>query len=297
MADMESICARLCLLTRAAWRDDLPAPLMRANVRRMIRMGALSGLTLREVPGVKDIYYERARALLSRSAQVYDELARCHTQGYNVILPEDDDWPVNLCALGMHMPQFLFLRGSRELISRRAVAVAGSRNIDEHTNVLAQDIGRELATRGYTLVCGGARGVDTAVQKACLQSGGSLILVPAYPAEQLLAQEYLAQALDAGHLLIACDTWPHESFSAQKALTRNHTIYALGNVAIAVASRKRVGGTWRGSVDCIRGKYTPLFAVDQPGKDFDGNRALFALGAKPLDMMAPIGPQLFGKEV
>ena len=248
MADMESICARLCLLTRAAWRDDLPTPLTRPNVRRMIRLGALEGLTLREVPDVKEAHYVRAQALLARSAQVYEMVERSRAQGYEVILPEDDDWPVNLCALEQHMPQFLFIRGNRSLLSRRAVAVAGSREISENTVAIARDIGAQIASAGYVLVCGGAWGVDTAVQSACLESGGSLILVPAYPCHDLLRQKYLKLALESGKLLIACDAWPQERFSGIKALTRNHAIYALGDAAIAVAAELAVHGAARRSV-------------------------------------------------
>lgn len=297
MADMESICARLCLLTRAAWKDELPPLLTRANVCRMIRLGALGGLTLREVPDVKEEYYIRAKALLARSAQVCEDVEQNRLHGYDVILPADDDWPVNLCALHQYMPQFLFLRGNRSLLMRRAIAVAGSREIDENTFAIARDIGMQIAKAGCVLVCGGAWGVDTAVQSACLEAGGSLILVPAYPCRELLRQEYLRDALESGRLLIVCDAWPDERFTGTKALARNHAIYALGDAAIAVAARNGVGGTWKGASFCLRSKCTPLYAVHEQGIDFDGCRALIELGAKKLDMSVPIADQLFDESV
>ena len=295
MADLERICARLCLLTREAWNDTLPPPFMRANVHRMIRYGAIEGLTLRRVPQIREEYYARAEALLSRSAPIYDALENCMAQGYRVILPEDDEWPVNLCALGLRMPQFLFIRGNISLITRRSVAVAGSRRIEEKTASVAKRIGAEIAKSGNVLVCGGAQGVDRAAQEACLNAGGNLILVPAYPCGELLRQPYLHDALTDGRLLLVCETWPEEGFSAKKALTRNHAIYALGDAAIAVAARKGVGGTWRGASDCLRGGYTPLFAVDEPEQDFAGTRKLIQLGAYPLDVSRPIVNQLFAE--
>lgn len=296
MADMESICARLCLLTSAAWKDEFPPPFMRSNVHRMIRLGALSGLTLRSVPGIKDEYYMRAQKLLARSAEVYDAVVHCRAQGYDVILPEDDEWPINLCALGVQMPQFLFVRGNRSLLNRRTVAVAGSREIEESTLGIARNIGREIAQAGTALVCGGAWGVDTAAQSACLEAGGSFILVPAYPCRELLRQAYLRNALQNDNLLIVCDAWPQENFSARKALTRNHTIYALGDAAIAVAARKEMGGTWRGALDCLRGGYTPVFAVNEQGADFEGTRAMLLHGARPLELSRSIVMQLFDEE-
>jgi len=294
---MESICARLCLLTRAAWREGLPSPLTRSNVRKMLRLGALSGLTLRHVPEIKEEYYERAQMLLSRSSEVYEAVERSMAKGYTVILPSDDDWPVNLFALGQHMPQFLFVRGNRALFSKRAVSAAGSREIDEHTEKIAHLIGKGIAEEGYSLICGGAWGVDTAVQSACLKHDGALILVPAYPCHELLRQKYLRDALERQKLLIACDAWPEERFSGQKALTRNHSIYALGDAAIAVASRNGTGGTWQGAQACLRAGYTPLFAVNEMGSDFDGNRVLIERGARALNMSRPIGEQLFSCEV
>ena len=202
---------------------------------------------------------------------------------------------MNLFALGIHMPQFLFVRGNVSLFSKRAVAVAGSREIEEGTLELARHIGTGIAQAGCTLVCGGAWGVDTAAQSACLAAGGSLILVPAYPCRNLLRQEYLQTALEQGKLLIACDAWPDEKFSGRKALTRNHSIYALGDAAIAVASRHGAGGTWNGATACLRGGYTPLFVPDEPGADFDGNRELIKMGANRLDPERAIKEQLFAE--
>lgn len=292
MADMESICARLCLLTRAAWKEGLPPPFSRADVAQMIRLGAIEGLTLRRVPGVKEECYLRAEALLSRSGLIYHAVMSGEAQGYRVILPEDDAWPVQLFRLGEHMPQFLFVYGNQNLFQRRSLAVAGSRRIAEKTAEIAKSIGKEMAQQGYTLVSGGAQGVDTAAQRACLDAGGNFILIPAYPAHAFLCRNDIRSALDEGRLLMVFETWPDECFSAHKALSRNHAIYALGDAAIVVAARKGKGGTWRGAVDCLRGQYAPVYAVNHPGADFDGCRALLALGAREWDPARSAAQQL-----
>ena len=61
-----------------------------------------------------------------------------------------------------------------------------------------------------------------------------------------------------------------------------------------IASRKGTGGSWNGASHCLKGGYTPLFAVNAEGEDFDGNRALIESGARPFDLALPIGSQLFG---
>ena len=145
------------------------------------------------------------------------------------------------------------------------------------------------------MVCGGAQGVDALAQRSALDAGGSLILVPAVPVRELLSQKYLRDALESGRLLICCETWPDEAFSAQKALSRNHTIYALGDAALVVASRNGIGGSWRGASDCLRGRYTPVYAVCTDSPDMEGNRALVGLGAKPYDTSRPMIDQMFEK--
>lgn len=297
MADMESICARRCLLTRAAWKENLPAPLSRRAVHNLLRFGALEGLTLRKTARVRRDAYERAEKLLCRSAQVCDAVVHIADQGFSVMLPEDDEWPHMLALLKEDMPQFLFARGRKELLRQKTISVAGSRRIQEDTARIAQKIGEQIASEGFVMVSGGAQGVDTSAQKACLENGGSLILVPAYPCSELLEHEYLRRAFDDGRLLFLCDTWPDEPFSAHKALARNHTIYALVCASVVIAARKGIGGSWRGAVDSIQKGYSPVFAADLQGEDFSGNSALIELGAKPFDIVSALQPQLFGKEM
>lgn len=295
MAEIEEICARLCLLTREVWHKGLPAPMPRGMVRRMLQKGAITALTLRQVEGIPEECYLRAEALLSRSAQMCQAVEKMRAQGYDVLLPEDEEWPTRLYALGAQMPQFLFVRGNRGLFRRRCVAVAGSRAIEPGTKLLARECGARLAREGNVMVSGGAKGVDTEAHCGLFEEGGSLILVPAMPVQRLLGQDELRRALKENRLLIVCDTWPEEHFSAPKALMRNHTIYALGDAAIAVASRKKRGGTWDGAMACLRGRYTPVYAADEIGPDFCGNLHLLSQGAGLVCLRKPLGDQLFAK--
>lgn len=296
MAQLEQCCARLCLLTLAAWTDDMPAPLTRPMLRTLLGAGALHGLVLRAAPGVSEALLARAARLLSRAKAVCLCLEAYHAQGYDVLLPEDALWPQRLQALGTQMPQFLFVRGNVQLLARRAVAVAGSRCVPEETLEAARRVGQSLAAEGLTMVCGGAQGVDTAAQSGLLQAGGSLVLVPARPAAPLLGQQMLAHALDAGRLLLVCDALPDDPFSPQRAIARNHTIYALGAAALVMAAREGVGGSWHGATDCLRGGYTPVFVPGQELDTMPGSRALHARGAEALELARPLGAQLFARQ-
>ena len=292
MENLEDVCARLCLLTRACWAPELPRPLPRPTVRRMLQTRALQSLVLREMPQEELDLPERAKALLSRVLSVARLAEAYERRGYRAILPESGGWPSALNILGSKAPLFLFARGNADLLRGRRVAVAGSRDILPQTAAEAQRLGRALAEAGIVLVTGGARGVDWAAQLGALEAGGSVILVPAMPAEELLKDERTRHALEEGRLLMLCDTLPDDPFSAQKALSRNHTIYALGDAAVVMAARNGTGGSWRGATDCLSGAWSPVYVSVTPGADRAGNAALLRRGALPLDMDRPVVPQL-----
>ena len=277
----ETACALLCLLTRAALPEDGPQPLTRPQVSRMLAAGAITGLVLRDVPGVKQETLVRARALLSRVRAVYDCLRVYEESGYRLMTPEHPAWPRALYGLGEQMPLFLFAWGNDALLNGPRLSVAGSRRILPETRRAAELTGRQIALEGYVLVSGGASGVDSAAQRAALMAGGGAILVPALPAARLLQDAVVRAAVTEERVLILCDALPDEPFSAPKALGRNHTIYALGHAALVVASRRERGGSWNGAADCLRGGYSPVYVWNGKNEDTAGNRGLIGLGAKP----------------
>lgn len=297
MAEFDSVCAALCLLTRAAPAEDMPPPLSRGMMSRLLSAGALAGLVLRETDLIDAALLDRARLLLSRAKSVYRCLEIYLEQGYEVILPQDDLWPERLFVLGARMPQFLFLRGNRSLLSARKIAVAGSREIPASVVRSSYDIGRRIAGEGFCLVCGGARGVDMAAQRGAMDGGGALVLVPAQPEKRLFEDPEYQAVIGAGRMLIVYDSLPDDPFSPQRAIARNHTIYALGEAAIAVAPRDGVGGTWRGALDCLSMGGTPVFVPRGESLGGAGGEALVSRGARWFDpSLALEGQLLFSRQ-
>lgn len=275
----ERACALVCLLTRAALAPELGQPLKRAQVRELLERQALEGLVLRQTEGVEPAVLERAKVLLSRVRAVYDCLRVYEKNGFRFMTPDDARWPRGLERMGANMPLFLFAWGNEALLEPMRIAVAGSRNILAQTREAAERTGRATAKAGYVLVSGGARGVDTEAQRAAWQAAGGVILVPAVPAARLLEDAQTRAAMAEGRVLILCDTPPDEPFSAAKALERNHIIYALGEASLVVASRCERGGSWRGAVDCLKGRFSPVYVWEGKNADTEGNRALEKLGA------------------
>lgn len=296
-AAAETLCARLCLLTHAAWADGLPETLSPKSARRLYACGALSGLVLREETGAPQALTDRARALLTRSSAIYDLLRAYRARGYRTLLPEDRFWPSALLALEEQMPLFLFSRGNLSLLGGGCVAVAGSRRILPVTADYARRVGQTIAAEGLTMVCGGASGVDAAAQLGLLEAGGRLILVPARNSELLLQRPAVRRALEDGRLLLLTDTLPDEEFTAYRALRRNRIIYALGSAALVLAAHEQRGGSWDGAFHSLQAGYTPVFIpAELDTADQAGCLALRELGARAFTLDgAPLRRQLFAE--
>ena len=58
-------------------------------------------------------------------------------------------------------------------------------------------------------------------------------------------------------------------FSAQRALSRNRCIHALGLATIAAQCSLRMGGTWDGSVKNLRHGWSPLYIFDGGSESAD----------------------------
>lgn len=278
----ESAAARLCLLTRAAWQEGMPAPLTRASVRRMIESGALQGLVLRDNGQFDGDLLQRARLLLSRVKDVYVLLQEYEQRGYVLLLPQDAEWPLKLRVLGAQQPLFLFAKGNLNLLKGNLLSAAGGREIGAQTYALACKAGACAADAGYTLVHGGARGVDSAAGKGAADHGGSVVFVPAQPAQQVVSRN--ESLFKQGRGLALCDTLPDDPFSAQRALVRNHLIYALGCAAVVIAPRLGVGGTWHGAADCLQGGWTTVSLLREDIEGKPAHSALLRKGARMISL-------------
>lgn len=288
----ETACAILSLTTRVAWSPGLVQPMPRSVVRSMLNMGALSGLVLRDTPEIEEKWFDRARALLMRVSDVAERMEAYSREGYELLLGNDKRWPSAMGALGADEPLFLYVKGDSALLEQRMVSVAGSRRILTKTQNAARETGRRIAENGALVVTGGASGVDTWSLRGSLDAGGCAAVVPAMPVSRIMESKTICSALERGRLLLVCDTLPDEPFSAAKALSRNHTIYALGDASLVVAAREGRGGSWRGATDCLRGGWSPVYVWEGDTLDTAGNRALEKLGAGTYSLERPLGEQL-----
>lgn len=119
-----------------------------------------------------------ARVLQSRSdvrSRAEAELRRVERIGARVITWSDADYPAALRTLD-DPPMVLYVKGRLDGPGPR-IAVVGSRAATHYGRTVARGLGAGLAARGFEVVSGGARGVDTATHEGALQVGGRTVAV------------------------------------------------------------------------------------------------------------------------
>ena len=101
--------------------------------------------------------------------QIENELYALSEESIAALTLEDSAYPANL-ALISDAPPVLFIRGTLRADDARAVAIVGTREASERGKQIATQLANELAKRGYTVVSGLARGIDTAAHTCALDS-------------------------------------------------------------------------------------------------------------------------------
>ena len=87
--------------------------------------------------------------------------------GARVVVPGDDEWPTALEDLGDRVPIALWVAGAGNLAdaARRSVSVVGARACTAYGEHVAGELAAALGDRGWTVVSGGAYGIDAAAHQ------------------------------------------------------------------------------------------------------------------------------------
>lgn len=150
--------------------------------------------------------------------------------------------------LGLDSPGCLWARGDVELLKTPAISLVGCRELSEPNREFAEAVGYQAAEQGLTLVSGNARGADRAAQEACLKAGGRVVSIVADSLNRVPPRNMLYLSEDGFD----------EEFSAQRALSRNRCIHALGRLVFVAQCDLHKGGTWSGAVKNLRFGWSPV---------------------------------------
>ncbi len=176
----------------------------------------------------------------SLAAELRDRARRC---GARPIVPGDPDWPTAFDDLGDGRPMALWVRGSQSpaTLLSRSIAVVGARSSTAYGEHVAGTMGADLADRGWTVVSGGAYGIDAAAHRGTLAAGGSTMAIMAGGVDRLYPagnQSLLEQIIDTG--AVVSETPPGWAPHRSRFLSRNRLI-ACANTTVVVEAAYRSG--------------------------------------------------------
>jgi len=197
-----------------------------------------------------------------RSADVKEIASSIENTGAEFITPEMEQWPSQLNEL-VAIPIALVVKGNIEFLKERGLAIVGTRNPTPYGVRNAGDFAAGFVDREWTIVSGGAYGIDSAAHKGALIAEGSTVAVlaagvdVAYPAGNA---RLFAEICENGALV--SEVLPGAHAIPSRFLTRNRIIAALSQATLVVEAAFRSGSlrTARDAAELMR----PVMAIPGP---------------------------------
>lgn len=245
----------------------------------------------------KAITPERVEGLMDRGSALALAMEKWLRAGLWVMTRSDPDYPTRFKQrLRTDSPALVFGCGNRALLNGGGLAVIGSRNAAEKDLAYSRNLGALAAGNGYSIVSGGARGVDEASMLGALEAEGTVIGVLADSLLRACSTSKYRKYLMENNLVLISTFYPEAGFNAGNAMQRNKYIYCLSDAAMVVHSGEK-GGTWSGALENVKKQWVPLW-VKRTADPKAGNAAIVKAGAvwapesfKDIDFKALFLPQ------
>lgn len=224
------------------------------NFKRLVlRFGSVDRAlcaTFSELIKVEGIAKQTAGRIIS-SREKFDtdaelQLARKHCVW--LVNFNDDRYPALLKSIP-DPPPVLYVKGTLKAVDNLAIAIVGSRRCSAYGREQASRLAYMLASAGFTIVSGMARGIDTAAHHGALSAGGRTIAVQGSGLKNIFPpeNEKLARIISNSGALISELPMGYEPLS-ENFPARNRIIAGLSLGTIVVEAAPRSGALITASV-------------------------------------------------
>jgi len=211
--------------------------------------------------GYDQIKFEKLITNL-RATKVSQLIDSLENTGSKFLTPESPEWPAALNDL-QAIPIGLVVKGDISSLSDRSLAIVGTRNPTPYGVRIAGDFAAGFTDREWSIVSGGAYGIDSAAHKGSLIAEGRTIAIlaagidVAYPAGNA---RLFAEISENGALV--SEVLPGAHAIPSRFLTRNRIIAALSQATLVVEAAFRSGSlrTARDAAELMR----PVMAIPGP---------------------------------
>lgn len=237
---------------------------------------------MRQFLGYGETEIERIKKLLDRAGSLSFELERFSSMGIKIITRADKGYPKALKSrLRGGCPPLFYFAGDLSLLERRTVGFVGSRTVGDEDIAFTENTVHKINKRGFGVVSGGAKGIDSVSTAASLSNGSFAIEYISDSFVRKIKRKEVVSAIQSGNLLVMSMAKPDAGFNAGMAMQRNRYIYAQSEATIVVKSDYNKGGTWGGATEALKKEYCPVLCRNH--KQYPGNAGLIEHGAIPLE--------------
>lgn len=232
--------------------------------------------------GHHKISIDRLHSLLARGSSMALAVEKWDRAGIWILTRGDEYYPVRLKQrLGAAAPPVFFGSGNQRLLGNGGVAFVGSRKATDEDLAFTQEAARAVASQGYSVVSGGARGVDEAAMLAALEAEGTVVGILADSLLRAATSSKYREGLRSGDLALISPYQPEARFHVGNAMGRNKYIYCLADAGVVVTCEKGQGGTWSGAREALKNGWVPVWARHTK-RSAEGVDALEEMGARRL---------------
>ncbi len=183
------------------------------------------------------------------------------------------------CLKQINNPPFvLYYYGDLSLINKKTIGIIGMRDCDEYGRHATEYFTNELVKKGYVVVSGMAKGVDSIAHKSAIETGGKTIAVLGTGIEYCYPKENkdLYNELKKNHLVLS--EYPFNVAPCKKLFPyRNRIVSALSSKILITQSRVKSGTMITAGYALEQGK--DVYCVPGRFYDFEGCNKLINQGA------------------
>lgn len=258
--------ARAALTCIAEPGDPVMGALLAVRTPAEVVAALEAGHLAARVPGVRGLARAAPRwAARLGQAPPAAALRAWWGAGTRLVCPGDPEWPGQLDVLGERRPWGLWVRGRADLrfACLRSVSLVGTRAASAYGAHIATEMAVALAERGWTVISGGAYGIDGCAHRGALAASGITVAILASGVDDPYPRgHHELFGLIAGQGALVSE-WPPGRFPTRPGfLVRNRVITALSRGTVVVEAALRSGAL--NSARHARDQNRPLMAVPGP---------------------------------
>ncbi len=240
------------------------------------------GTTFNELFSLNVLTKKRIEKLKSFPIEKAEEILRVSKEnGWKIVTPSSEYYPPNLLTL-QDLPLVLFVNGDETTLTNKlSVSIVGARKASDYGVSVARALSSAMASVGFTIVSGGALGIDSAAHRGALDENGKTICVLGcgLGTKYLMDNEELRQQITKNGALVT-EFPPFTLASRTTFPLRNRIISGLTLGTVVVEAGERSGSLITARLASEQGR--DVFAVpgDLVSSSFLGTNNLIRNGAR-----------------